>query len=206
MTPRVDVEWIDANDDIAELRRRICQCGHAQLLVGKGTIDEPIGMVLKKDLLDQILDGQAIDPLAAMRQPIALHETMPIFRVLEEFKSAPVRLATILDEYGVLQGIVTQTDLLEAIAGELPEIEGEEPGMVEREDGSLLIDGMMPAQEAFDRLGFKVRPEGDFHTPWPGLPFLPRATCRRSANVSTTRVGNLISSIWMAAGSTRSCN
>jgi putative hemolysin len=151
MTPRVDVEWIDANDDIAELRRRIRQCGHAQLLVGKGTIDEPIGMVLKKDLLDQILDRQAI-------------ETMPIFRVLEEFKSAPVRLATILDEYGVLQGIVTQTDLLEAIAGELPEIEGEEPGMVEREDGSLLIDGMMPAQEAFDRLGFKVRPEGDFHT------------------------------------------
>jgi putative hemolysin len=69
MTPRVDVEWIDANDDIAELRRRIRQCGHAQLLVGKGTIDEPIGMVLKKGLLDQILDGQAIDPLAAMRQP-----------------------------------------------------------------------------------------------------------------------------------------
>ena len=60
-----------------------------------------------------------------------------------------MRLATIFDEYGVLQGIVTQTDLLEAIAGELPEIEGEEPGMVEREDGSLLIDGMMPAQEAF---------------------------------------------------------
>jgi magnesium and cobalt exporter, CNNM family len=89
---------------------------------------------------------------------------MPIFRVLEEFKSASVRLATILDEYGVLQGIVTQTDLLEAIAGKLPEIEGEEPGMVEREDGSLLIDGMMPAPEAFDRLGFKVRPEGDFHT------------------------------------------
>jgi len=98
MTPRVDVEWIDANDDIGELRQRIRQCGHAQLLVGKRTIDEPIGMVLKKDLLDQILDGQAIDPLAAMRQPIALHETMPIFRVPEEFKSAPGRLATMLDK------------------------------------------------------------------------------------------------------------
>jgi CBS domain containing-hemolysin-like protein len=81
-----------------------------ELKLCKRTIDEPIGMVLKKDLLDQILDGQAIDPLAAMRQPIALHETMPIFRVPEEFKSAPVLLATILDEYGVLQGIVTQTD------------------------------------------------------------------------------------------------
>ena len=89
---------------------------------------------------------------------------MTIFRVLEQFKRAPVRLATILDEYGVLQGIVTQTDLLEAIAGELPEVEGEEPGIVERDDGSLLIDGMMSAPDAFDRLGFKERPEGDFHT------------------------------------------
>ena len=78
-----------------------------ELKLCKRTIDEPIGMVLKKDLLDQILDGQAIDPLAAMRQPIAPHETMPIFRVPEEFKSAPVLLATILDEYGVH---VTQTD------------------------------------------------------------------------------------------------
>ena len=64
----------------------------------------------------------------------------------------------------MLQGIVTQTDLLEAIAGELPEVEGEEPGIVERDDGSLLIDGMMSAPDAFDRLGFKERPEGDFHT------------------------------------------
>jgi CBS domain containing-hemolysin-like protein len=64
----------------------------------------------------------------------------------------------------VLQGIVTQTDLLEAIAGELPEIEGEEPGIVERADGSLLIDGMLSAPDAFDRLGLKERPEGDFHT------------------------------------------
>jgi putative hemolysin len=164
MTPRVDIEWIDTEDEHEKILRRIRQCSHAQLLVGRSTIDEPIGMVLKKNLLDQVLDGQALDPLALMRQPIALHETMPIFRVLEQFKSAPVRLATILDEYGVLQGIVTQTDLLEAIAGELPEVEGEEPGVVEREDGSLLIDGMLPAQEAFDRLGFKVRPEGDFHT------------------------------------------
>ena len=89
---------------------------------------------------------------------------MTIFRVLEQFKRAPVRLATVLDEYGVLQGIVTQTDLLEAIAGELPEVEGEEPGIVERADGSLLIDGMLSAPDAFDRLGLKERPEGDFHT------------------------------------------
>jgi CBS domain containing-hemolysin-like protein len=164
MTPRVDVEWIDSDDDPEEIFGRIRGCRHEQLLVGKGTIDEPIGMILKKDLLDQVLDGQALEPMAVIRQPIALHEAMPIFRALEQFKKAPVRLATILDEYGVLQGIVTQTDLLEVIAGELPEVEGEEPGIVERADGSLLIDGMMSAQDAFDRLGFRIRPEGDFHT------------------------------------------
>lgn len=164
MTPRVDVEWIDVEDSREEMLRRIRQSAHAQLLVGKGTIDAPIGMVVKKDLLDQALDGQPINPMATMRQPIALHEAMPIFRVLELFKDAPVRLATILDEYGVLQGVVTQTDLLEAIVGEMPEVEGEEAGIVERDDGSLLIDGMMPAQEVFERLGFRARPEGDFHT------------------------------------------
>ena len=164
MTPRVDVEWIDADDSQEVILRRIRECRHEQLLVGKAAIDEPIGMILKKELLDQVLDGQALSPMAVIRQPIAIHEAMPVFRVLERFKAAPVRLATVLDEYGTLQGIVTQTDLLEAIAGELPEVEGEEPGIVERADGSLLIDGMMSAQDAFDRLGFRIRPEGVFHT------------------------------------------
>lgn len=164
MTPRVDVEWIDVEDTPKETLKTIRESHHEQLLVGKGGIDEPLGTVLKKDLLDQVLEGKKLDIMAALRQPIAIPEPMPIFRVLEQFKRAPVRLATVLDEYGVLQGIVTQTDLLEAIAGELPEVEGEEPGIVERDDGSLLIDGMMSAPDAFDRLGFKERPEGDFHT------------------------------------------
>jgi CBS domain containing-hemolysin-like protein len=164
MTPRVDLEWIDIEDTPEETLKTIRECRHEQILVGKAGIDEPLGMVLKKDLLDQILAGKKLDVMAALRQPIAVPEPMPIFRVLEQFKKAPVRLATILDEYGVLQGIVTQTDLLEAIAGELPEVEGEEPGIVERDDGSLLIDGMMSAPDAFDRLQFRKRPEGDFHT------------------------------------------
>ena len=164
MTPRVDIEWIDTEDPQEETVKVIRDCRHEQVLVGKGGIDEPLGMVLKKDLLDQVLEGKGLDVMAAIRQPIAIPEPMTIFRVLEQFKRAPVRLATVLDEYGVLQGIVTQTDLLEAIAGELPEIEGEQPGIVERADGSLLIDGMLSAPDAFDRLGLKERPEGDFHT------------------------------------------
>jgi CBS domain containing-hemolysin-like protein len=89
---------------------------------------------------------------------------MRIFKVLEQFKKAPVRLAIILDEYGELQGIVTQTDLLEAMAGDIPAVEGEEPDVVERDDGSLLIDGMMQAQDAFERLGLKAPPAEGFRT------------------------------------------
>ena len=164
MTPRVDVDWIDVEDPPEEVLRTIRECPHEQLLVGKGSIDEPLGMILKKDLLDQVLAGKKLDPMAVIRQPLVLHEAMRIFKVLEQFKKAPVRLAIILDEYGELQGIVTQTDLLEAMAGDLPAVEGEEPDVVERDDGSLLIDGMMQAQEAFDRLGLKAPPAEGFRT------------------------------------------
>jgi putative hemolysin len=163
MTPRVDVDWIDMDDDRAETIRRIRDCPHGQLLVGRGSIDEPLGMVLKRNLLDQVLDGQPLDPLAVIREPLVVHEAMTIFKVLEQFKKAPVRLAMIVDEYGSLEGIVTQTDLLEAIAGNLPDVVGEAAEAVEREDGSFLVDGMMSAQDAFDRLGIPPA-EGGFHT------------------------------------------
>jgi putative hemolysin len=163
MTPRVEIDWIDADDDRQETLRRIRECRHGQLLVGRGSIDEPLGMVLKRDLLGQILDGRPLDPLAVIREPLVVHEAMTIFKVLELFKKAPVRLATIVDEYGSLKGIITQTDLLEAIAGNLPDVVGEEPEAIEREDGSLLIDGMMSAKDAFDRLGIPPA-AGGFHT------------------------------------------
>ena len=165
MTPRIDVDWIDIEDDRDTILKDIRECRHEQFLVGKGGIDAPLGMILKKDLLDQALDGKELDPLAALREPLVVHEATPIFKVLEQFKKAPVRLAMIFDEYGALEGIVTQTDLLEAIAGDLPGVEGEEPDVVERADGSLLINGMMPAPEAFERLGLRAPvEEGDFHT------------------------------------------
>ncbi len=165
MTPRVDIDWIDAESPHEEILRTIRDCRHEQLLVGRGNIDEPVGMILKKDLLDQVLDGKSLDPMAVIREPLIVNETASIFRVLDQFKKAPVRLAMVIDEYGSLDGIITQTDLLEAIAGDLPDTENEEPDIIERDDGSLLIDGMMPAHDAFDRLGFPLRSaDGDFHT------------------------------------------
>jgi CBS domain containing-hemolysin-like protein len=83
MTPRVDLEWIDIEDTPEETLKTIRDCRHEQLLVGKAGIDEPFGMVLKKDLLDQILAGKKLDVMAALRQPIIVPEPMPIFKVLD---------------------------------------------------------------------------------------------------------------------------
>ncbi|MDL2407388.1 hemolysin family protein [Rhizobium calliandrae] len=165
MTPRLEIDWIDAEDTSEEMLKAIRESRFEQLLVGRGTIDEPIGMILKRDLLDQLLNGQPLDPIAIMRQPLIVHEATAVFKVLESFKRAPVRLAMVIDEYGSLEGIVTQTDLLEAIAGDLPDLENEGPDIVERADGSLLMEGMMPVYDAFARLGLREGEEnGNFHT------------------------------------------
>jgi len=165
MTPRLDVDWIDTNDSAAEILKTIRECSHEQLLVGCGSVDEPLGMILKKDLLDQVLDGMPLDPMTVIREPLILHESTPIFRVLDQFRKAPVRIAIVIDEYGSLEGIVTQTDLLEAITGDLPDAEGDDPDLVVEADGTLLMDGMMSAHEAFSQLGFKPGSvKGSFHT------------------------------------------
>jgi putative hemolysin len=165
MTARPEIDWVNADSDRADMLDAIRNCPHEQLLVGRGSIDEPLGILFKKDLLDRVLGGEGLDPLEVIREPLLVLESMSVFRMLEMFKQAPVRLAVVVDEYGILQGIVTQTDILEAIAGDLPNSEDESADIIEREDGSLLLDGMTSAHDVFDRLAFRNRPEnGDYHT------------------------------------------
>ena len=165
MTPRPDIVWIDAEDDRDEILRTVRECRHEQIVVGRGSIDEVLGVVRKQDLLDQAIDGKPLDPLGIVKEPLVVHEGAPFLAVLDQFKKRPVRMAIIVNEYGSLEGIVTPTDLLEAVAGEIPDTEDEGPDVVEREDGSLLMDGSMLAVEAFDRLQVDNRPEiEDFHT------------------------------------------
>ncbi len=164
MTPRHEVEWVDLDDDHADIIKAVRLCNHAHVVVSRGSVDEVVGVLRKQDLLHQMLDGREPDVAAAMRPPNVVHEAMTVLAGLESFQRNPVQLAIVVDEYGSLEGIVTQTDLLEAIAGDIPDAD-EEPDVVEREDGSLLMDGMMPAFEAFERLAFVDPPDlDDFNT------------------------------------------
>ena len=165
MTPRTELDWVDVQDDRDEIVRTVLESPYEQMLVGHGSIDNLLGAVTKTDLLNQMLRGGALDPGAVVATPLMVHEAMPIFKVLEQFKKAPVRLAVVVDGYGGIEGIVTQTDLLEALAGDLPEAPGEHPDIWQREDGSLLIDGMAPVHATLDRLQLKTLPVSTrFHT------------------------------------------
>ena len=165
MTPRLGVQWIDAEDDRETILRTLRECRHEQLLVSQGSMSEVLGVIRKQDLLDQVLDGAPLDPLAVVSEPLVVHEATPILSVLKTFKARPVRMAVVVDEYGSLEGIVTQTDLLEAIAGDLPDPGDKEQSVVVQEDGSFLVQGLLPFDEALDRLGIpEPSRRGDFHT------------------------------------------
>jgi CBS domain containing-hemolysin-like protein len=164
MTPRLDVQWIDADDPHEAMLRAIRDCRHEQVVVARTTLDDVVGILRKQDLLDAHLDGQMLDPVAAVREPLMVHDAATVLQVFEAFKDRPVQMALVIDEYGVLQGLVTQTDLLEALAGDIPD-DDDDPEVTPRADGSFLIDGATPIEKAFAQLALTTPPPGgDYET------------------------------------------
>jgi putative hemolysin len=165
MTARPDVSWINLDDSKENVLRKVRDASHTQLLVSRGSIDEIVGVVDKQNLLDQALDSRPFDIEVALQAPLIVHEGATILRTLDLFKKTPAHTAVIIDEYGIVQGIVTRTDLLEAIAGDLPDLDIEaEPKVTRRDDGSLLIDATMPIGEVAELLGIRDLSSGDFLT------------------------------------------
>ena len=119
-----------------------------------------------KDLYDAALAGQAFNLKAVLRPPLFLPNTVTVLRALEMFKSSGEPMALVVDEYGDLEGLVTLTDILEALVGDIPEIGDTDQRVVRREDGTWLIDGMVGLDEVKQVLGVTTLPgeDAEFHT------------------------------------------
>jgi putative hemolysin len=156
MTPRREVVWIDLEDPREERRRQIAASIYSRLPVGQGGLDQVVGIVQAKDLLTNILMDGDVDLQAALVPPQFVPESMPALKVLEMFRKSGVHIALVIDEFGGLQGLVTLQDIVEGIVGDLPGLgEGEEPEIVQREDGSWLLDGALAIDEVKEALDLR---------------------------------------------------
>jgi putative hemolysin len=153
MTPRPDVVWLDPNEPPEEIQKKITADSHTHYPVAEGQIDHIIGLVNSKDLLSQNLSCQPIDLRSVLRPALFIPESMSALDMLERFKQKRTHVAFVIDEHGGFQGLVTTSDILEAIVGDIPmPDEAEEAEIIQREDGSWLVDGKVPADELKDLL------------------------------------------------------
>jgi putative hemolysin len=166
MTPRTEVDWIDISATGAELRKALKETPHSRIPVADGSIENIVGVVQLRDLLDAMLDKKPLSLKRLARPAPVVPDLMDAMDALAVLRSAEVPLALVLDEYGHFDGIVTPGSIIAALAGTFRHDidEGEEPDFVEREDGSYLLSGAASADVLSDRLGIQLPPDRDFST------------------------------------------
>ncbi len=168
MTHRPDIVWLEANDTPQEISHKIRKSTYSRFPVCDGSLDNVLGMVHVKDLLLQCLAGQALDLKAALHEPLYVIESTTTLKVLELFKQTGQQAALVIQEYGDIEGLITLNDILEAIVGDSSSDDDlDQAQVVQREDGSWLLDGMLPIEELKDILHVRALPEeenGDYNT------------------------------------------
>jgi putative hemolysin len=165
MTPRTEIAWIDRTDPTQDIASTLRSAPHSRFVVCDGSVDNVVGVVQAKDLLDRILDGGELSVAAALRQPIVVPDTVTALDALERLKSDLLGLALVMDEYGSFEGVVTAADVREAIVGDPTDTEPQPAGVEGAGEGALVMDGMMPVDEVKARLLLPDLPaEGSYHT------------------------------------------
>ena len=166
MTPRTEIDWLDvaANED--EMRETIAASPHSHLPVAEGSADKLIGVVKVRDILAALLAGEPVNLPKLMRKSEVIPDQLDAMDALRALQQSGTGMAMVHDEYGHLDGIVTTADILSAIAGDFAshQDEGDEPMVVEREDGSLLVSGSLPADALAERLGLEFPESREFAT------------------------------------------
>ncbi|MEW9854787.1 hemolysin family protein [Novosphingobium sp. M1R2S20] len=166
MTPRPEIRWIDAESTQEQLSARVLDSPHAMLPVAEGSPDNVVGVLRVRDALAVLVEGKPVDIASLMRRVEVIPDQVDAMDALKVLQRAEVPMVMVRDEYGHLEGLVTPSDVLTAIAGNFAshQDEGDEPLLVEREDGSLLVSGAMPADVLADRLSIELPEDREFAT------------------------------------------
>ena len=166
MTPRTEIDWIDVDATPEEIRQTLLESPHSRIPVADGAVENIVGVIQTRDVMAALLDGDAIDLKRLCLTAPVIPDLMDAMDALAVLRNADVPLALVHDEYGHLDGIVTPGSILAALAGTFAhDVEhGEEPPLVEREDGSWLVSGAASADLLADRLGVNLPRERDYST------------------------------------------
>ncbi len=162
MTPRTEIEWLDANDTPEQLLKQIMASSHSRFPVAQSSLDNVVGILNAKDVLEKFVTNTPFNLLDMVTKPIWVPENTPAMRMLEMVREGGTHEVMIVDEYGGLQGMATLFDILESIVGEIPSAdESSESEIIIREDGSYLLDGLLPIDELKELLDVDELPEED---------------------------------------------
>ena len=166
MTPRHEVYWVSLDDDEPTLRKDIRECRYSRIVVTRESdIDNPLGVVHKKDVLDSLLDNGQINLEPLINEPAFIPQSTSVLKALDILKNSRIHMAFVVDEYGSFDGVVTATDLLEMIAGDFNEAHDEVDTSIRlREDGTWMVDGSVDLEELEEVLGEEFGENDGFHT------------------------------------------
>lgn len=166
MTPRTEIDWIDVNAPDDVVRAKLAELSHSRLLVGQGSVEDIVGVVQARDIVSALLEGRPLDMAVLMRTAPIVPDQVDAMDALETLRHADVPMALVHDEYGHFEGIVTPVDLLAAIAGDFASDndDDDEPAIVERDNGSLLVSGWTAADALAERLGLTLPEDRDYAT------------------------------------------
>lgn len=162
MTPRHEVEIAESGETRAEILARYAKSNHSRLPLRHTWQDDIVGILHIRDLLET--SDTDFDPLALARPALVIQDNLPALQVVDRLRNSSCHLLLVYDGYGHFEGIVTPMDVLGAIAGGFDERDEDEPKMVKREDGSVLVAGWMPVDEFAEHFGLPFPDKGSFET------------------------------------------
>jgi putative hemolysin len=164
MTPRQQFHAVDLDDDPATVRAQVGAARHTRIVVCRGGPDNVLGIVEVAELLADVLAGLPLDVAARVRDPLRVPETATTTSLIETFRAAGRQIALVTDEYGEVQGLVTDSDFLGAIVGDIGTSGTPVPsGIQRREDGSWLVEGSLPIEDLQDALELGTLPGQEEH-------------------------------------------